>query len=512
MPLDASKDFAAQIEQLSKQFNESATALQAAAKALRDEQEKNRQLQQQLDALKKAANAPAAGKHAEKAPATIAKNSLFDAVFRNDTALAKSLIEHGADINEKTYAGETPLVCAIIKGNEEIVSLLLKKGAYLNVISKAGKTALDYATDYWQSSHSSTAATIFGLVHRQKPKSPLQRGEMAMAAFEGDIAKIKSMIDQGADINDTTYGGETALIMAATFGNKELVELLLKYGADITLKERNYGHTALDVAEQSARSGQPQSHRFMEVVELLKKAAANQQLKPGESELVMAAYRGNVAKMKKLIGAGANINAVTPYGGDTALMEAASAGQLEAVRLLLENGADINIKNRYGYGVEISASAWKDDKHKEILKLVKEAFAKQQPKKDSNNTASKKHIEGSVSIAAHKGDIEAVRKQLEAGVDPDAQSDGTLTLAPGFTPLMSMACKGNVEMVKLLLQYGADPLKTSETYGQETAFDYALRDHPENKELLELLKKAMVERLEAKIKAAPAHKAARPTL
>jgi len=48
-------------------------------------------------------------------------------------------------INKKTYNGVTPLMVAADSINEEIVKLLIDHGANPNILSKGGKTALDYA-------------------------------------------------------------------------------------------------------------------------------------------------------------------------------------------------------------------------------------------------------------------------------------------------------------------------------------------------------------------------------
>ncbi len=59
-----------------------------------------------------------------------------------------------------------------------------------------------------------------------------------------------------------------------------------------------------------------------------------------------AASAGDLAKVKELLAAGADVNAANTYGG-TALAFAADKGHAEVVDLLLERGADVNATDRF---------------------------------------------------------------------------------------------------------------------------------------------------------------------
>jgi len=69
------------------------------------------------------------------------------------------------------------------------------------------------------------------------------------------------LIESGADVNakDNLFG-RTALMIASFYGHKEVVELLLKKGADVNAKDKN-GRTALMIASKKGHK---------EIVELLK--------------------------------------------------------------------------------------------------------------------------------------------------------------------------------------------------------------------------------------------------
>ena len=68
------------------------------------------------------------------------------AVQRND--IARTLIEHGANVNGKAVNDLTALHTAAARGNLESAKLLLDHGADINAASTDGKTPLSYAEEH----------------------------------------------------------------------------------------------------------------------------------------------------------------------------------------------------------------------------------------------------------------------------------------------------------------------------------------------------------------------------
>lgn len=68
---------------------------------------------------------------------------------------------------------------------------------------------------------------------------------MLRAAAAGDTDLVKKLLAQGADIDGTTEGGQTSLMLASISGLSEVVQLLLSAGADAHLKDR-LGLSAMD--------------------------------------------------------------------------------------------------------------------------------------------------------------------------------------------------------------------------------------------------------------------------
>jgi Ankyrin repeats (3 copies) len=69
------------------------------------------------------------------------------------------------------------------------------------------------------------------------------------AVTSGDERAVNALIAKGADVNQSTSGGQTALILAVIFGHTHLVKLLVNSGADPQLRD-NLGLNALEWAKR----------------------------------------------------------------------------------------------------------------------------------------------------------------------------------------------------------------------------------------------------------------------
>ncbi|RSM20305.1 hypothetical protein CDV31_000800 [Fusarium ambrosium] len=123
------------------------------------------------------------------------------------------------------------------------------------------------------------------------------------AARLGHVDQVKALIDAGADVN-IKGNGELPILAAGV--NAEIVDLLVRAGADVHATGRN-GFTALH------------------------KAVGN------KSEVV-----------EKLLSMGARVNARTTYGGFTPLHVTAQYNLADAARLLCSFGGDIEAKDDCG--------------------------------------------------------------------------------------------------------------------------------------------------------------------
>ena len=72
---------------------------------------------------------------------------LILACYRSNNEVATFFIDNGAIIDEISPMG-TPLMAAVVKGNIEIVKLLISKNADVNIADANGTTALIYAVQF----------------------------------------------------------------------------------------------------------------------------------------------------------------------------------------------------------------------------------------------------------------------------------------------------------------------------------------------------------------------------
>lgn len=187
------------------------------------------------------------------APANLPAQELFVKVMRNDIKAVKELIASGADINQKnkTY-GHTPLIIACNYNYVDLAKLLISKGADINIRGNDGSTALIAAC-----SNSQELVEIL-LSKGADIKSKMANGTgvftqcingILMDRVSIHLAGI--LLSKGADIEDSATGGHiegyTPLMIAARNNKLELVNFLIKNGANVNAKSKD-GNTALSLA------------------------------------------------------------------------------------------------------------------------------------------------------------------------------------------------------------------------------------------------------------------------
>lgn len=184
------------------------------------------------------------GVDVNKAPETEqfkGKSPILIAAELNKPEILALLIEHGANIEQKGPDGKTPLMTAFEKGNREAIKVLAEKGANVNAKGQFENTPLIIATQ-----KKDQEMVEFLLENRADPNSEgaFFKTALDFAVKNGDLEIAETLLAKGANINRRARSdGKTPLMMAAESGNKEMVELLLKHNADITIQD-NIGYTA----------------------------------------------------------------------------------------------------------------------------------------------------------------------------------------------------------------------------------------------------------------------------
>ncbi|KAM6514250.1 hypothetical protein FALCPG4_015406 [Fusarium falciforme] len=160
--------------------------------------------------------------------------------------------------------------------------------------------------------------------------SNLGRSALGMACANGAAEVVDVLLKKGADLIVKNSDGWTPLYAASTKGHVEVVKMLLKVGADITVGDSNR-RTPLYAASGNGH---------VEVVKLLLKKGADITVvkKYGETSLHAASYNGYVKVVKLLLGIPSVDASKTDRLGHTALFLASRYRQHQAVQVLLSDG------------------------------------------------------------------------------------------------------------------------------------------------------------------------------
>jgi len=62
-------------------------------------------------------------------------------------------------------------------------------------------------------------------------------GDLIDAVYEGDLEKVKKLLDEGEDVNARDDYGRTPLHYASIYGIVDVVKFLVEKGADINAKK-----------------------------------------------------------------------------------------------------------------------------------------------------------------------------------------------------------------------------------------------------------------------------------
>ena len=166
-----------------------------------------------------------------------------------------------------------------------------------------------------------------------------------LATLNCDFDAVRKYVSEQVDINCVNDEDKTVLMLACEKGYEEIVDFLIKAGADVKY-ESNWGYTALTASlVDSETLGNINNKLITKLIE----SGVNVNAKTRKISPLMAACRnGNIEIVKKLILAGAKVNWKTSKLGEFPLLYAAYSGNPELVKLLIDNGAKVNWKNRWG--------------------------------------------------------------------------------------------------------------------------------------------------------------------
>ena len=150
------------------------------------------------------------------------------------------------------------------------------------------------------------------------------------AAGKGDVAAVKALLDQGADVDADNGRGGTPLYVAAEQGRAGVARVLLEHGADPNVKDLEWGRTPLRHASLPDSTARGKAERAEIIKMLLDKGAGSD----GDalSDLILG---GHIEAAKTILSRGK----VDPSYLNVALRAANRAGAKELVDALVKAGA-----------------------------------------------------------------------------------------------------------------------------------------------------------------------------
>jgi len=383
---------------------------------------------------------------------------LHQAAAAGDIEQVKLLISKGADVNERDSCGKTPLHYACEKGHTEVAKMIISRGADVNAVSSERRMnpdwrkPLDYAAmgGYKQTvelliskgadinAQSEGGRRLWFEAMRSRAvggkevvKLLVARGAeipaLHLAAYMGDMEKLKKLLQEGKNVNEPATYGFTALHAATNGGNKDVVEFLISKGAKVDARD-TFRLTPLYYAAL---------HSYEDIVDLLVDKGSDINADDDGWTLLYNAilydYYGDKGKdaVKLIISKGANVN-VKDSAGCTPLHYAIWMDYGDIVETLINNGADVNAEDNDGF-TPYCCAVMRGRKDFVELLIAKGATPV-----------------STIHWAAAAGDLEKVKAFIEEGTDIDAEDKS------GETPLFSAVRADNSEVAKFLIAKGAN--------------------------------------------------------
>ncbi|WP_299609384.1 ankyrin repeat domain-containing protein [uncultured Aquimarina sp.] len=307
---------------------------------------------------------------------------LLVAPFLEDDTLITYFLDKGIDLHSKDDKGNGIFNYAAKKGNKKLLDLLIQKGVTYKELNDNGGNAFIFASQGTRGTENSLdvykyleALGIQPNVVTKDGVNPLHalafknkdlnifnyfiekgvdvnqadsKGDtpFANAVSRNDFNSISHLIKSVSNINHANKSGVTPLMKAAQRNSLEVVDLLLKNGADPILKDVE-GNSLAYYVVQSYNAKKPDE--FDKKISLLKEKGVNftEQQADGETLWHLAVKKNDLSLLKKIAQLDVSLNTKNSDGNTALHLAAMKAKNTDVLKFLLENGADKNIQTSF---------------------------------------------------------------------------------------------------------------------------------------------------------------------
>jgi len=175
---------------------------------------------------------------------TLNNNALHFACIQNNFKIAKLLIDNKIDVNQKNNFLETPLIIVCNNNNYKIAALLIKKNANINVRDKN-----NYSLIYNSLKNNNNSITKLLLKKNINIFDDNNLNYLPIfCSVHNNLSILKIIIEKCIiDFNFQDDKGNSALFYACIYNDLDIVEYLLNFKIDLTIKN-NDNKTVLNIA------------------------------------------------------------------------------------------------------------------------------------------------------------------------------------------------------------------------------------------------------------------------
>ena len=399
--------------------------------------------------------------------------ALYKVAMKGNIQIVELLLQAGADTEVRTNFGETPLFRAVKNGHASVVRMLLKAGAKVDASVVAVHIAADGTfgeTALFSASKNGQTEIVNALLAAGANLNTAVEGcvPLHIAAKNGHVEVVKVLLaKEASQVNAASANGSGPLYFASQNGHSEVVQILLATGAQVNGSNK-LGKTSVQAAAQNG-------HTMIVAMLLAAGAEVNSADNDGSTSLHRACEHGHIEVVKLLLAAHAD-KAKSNNKGKTALQIAITLSHTSIVQLL--SAANVLIpaeSNPVDLRSHFDASANKTDKdvrspYSTAAGQVAESLLAASGHEDKKN----KEAVTPLFSAAQNGHVHVVQELINAKVDCDETCTFRGTLPPikalffhkdslkkeavwnNSTPLQIAALNGHVQIVRLLSEAGAD--------------------------------------------------------